>query len=274
MKKVILLLAVFLGLAYWSSTVAQVRSEQVVIKVDSNNVIKLKARLFGNFKQLEGLTRNQRIDYLAENYDVGFLFENFRELGWEVAQKPMGNHFFRENTEGVDTLTIITELSNVPINTDHYVQTYFKPKNQKYKFRLDGTEAIGSRVNDFLCEVVSVSLNNNRLVVEKNDTVTLVADAIMEDECTQELTYDWKFSTYDEVIDTVITDTTIYDTTYVNSDWKNWGSGRAGFISAEGNTLVFEVMNNNWDNRRWTVYVSSGVGREVKSNNFRLRVAQ
>jgi len=265
MRKLILLLIIFS-----TSLFAQPKSEKVVIKKIANNVIELRAKLYGNFKELEGLTKAERTIYLGENYSVGFLFENYRQLGWEIPQKPMGDHKFRENLNGKDTLIIITDLTNAPIGVNYYVETYFKPKSEKYKFRLDGTEAIGDKLQDFLCEVADVRIDK-KMFADKNDTVTVTSSVTMEEGCSQTLTYNWKFRTYNQVIDTIATDT--YDTSYVYSAWKNWNSNRNGYISADKD-LVFQVMSKKWNKRQWTVYVDSGVGKAKKSNNFTLRVNQ
>ncbi len=170
----------------------------------------------------------------------------------------MGDHAFREGT--IDTLTIITTLTNVELHKDHFCEVYFKPYNQKYKFHLDGTETVGQKINDYLCEVGEITITD-RAVVDKDDTVKIDATVFMESECTQTLSYQWKYRTYDEATQTY-------------SDWLNWTNGRSGAISMTLNEVVFKVMSKNWDKRQYAIWVNSGVGSEKKSDNFTLRVTQ
>lgn len=256
MKKLIILTIVYLTCLLWVNSLSQVKTEQVTVKKISENVIELRARLFGVFTDLKGKNKNQRTDYLNQNYKVGFLFENFKDLGWEVSNKPMGDHAFRGGA--IDTLTIITTITNAELNKDHYCEVYFKPYNQKYKFRTDGTEAIGTKLQDYLCEVQDVTITD-RVTTVKNDTVTIVASVSMEDVCSQTLSYQWKYRTYDTATETY-------------SDWLNWTNGRSGAVSMTMNEVKFIVMSNNWDKRQWSLFVSSGVGAGKKSNNFTLRV--
>lgn len=236
---------------------AQVRTEQVSIKKIDENVVELRARLYDVFTQLRGKNKNQRTAYLNDSCRVGFLFENFTDLGWEVAHKPMGDHAFREGV--IDTLTIITTLTNVELNKDRFCEVYFKPYNQKYKFRLDGTETIGQKINDYLCEVGEITITD-RVVASKDDTVKIDASVFMESECNQTLSYQWKYRTYDDSLG--------------YGEWLNWTNGRSGAMSMTLNEVVFKVMSKNWDKRQWAVWVDSGVGSEKKSDNFTLRVNQ
>ena len=254
-----------------TSLFAQIKSEKVIVTKIDANTIELRAKLYGKFDDLRELNNANRLTYLLTEYDVGFYVENYRQLNWDSGAKTIGKvNSFRDGLGLNDTLAFSTTLTNLPLSEDINVLVYFKPKNNRYKFRLDGTEEIGTRLQDFACEPEDAAIEPTRLRVEKNDTITLSASAFVDDFCSQELEYGWEFRTYDEVI--TVNDT-ISDTTYVYSDWMNFGSGRNGYISEADNQLTFEAMNKNWDNRQWRVKVSNSVG-ESYSNRFTLRVNQ
>lgn len=265
MKKLKILLAVyFLLLLAVQNLEAQPKFEKVTITVIEENVIELKAKMYGRFDELSGMNKAQAKTYLLQNYGVGFQVENYRELGWEIPTKPLGEiNVLRIYESARDTIVYSTTLGNIPRNKLFVIKPYFSPNFNRYAFRYEG-DAVGTRLQDYLCEPASVSLSESRLFVNPGDTVTIFGNVIMEESCNQEIDYSWEFKR----------DTSSVDSVVAFTDWMNWGEGRNGSIEIADNYIKFETMNKNWDRRRWRVSVSSGIGREVRSKIFVLRVNQ
>lgn len=219
----------------------QAKFSDVVITVDTTNVVELKAKLYGKFDDLSGKNKTQALAYIDSFYDAGFWVENFRVLDWDSPSKPIGViNKLRINEGERDTIVYSTTLTNLP-DTHIIVRAKFSPKLSAYVFRFTGNESIGSRLQDDICEPYSTQLDKSNLTVNVGDTVTLTASVQMYDDCKDPIPYDWEFRRDTSSVDTVIA----YD------DWVNWTESRNGSLEITDNYIKFIVQNNSWDNRLW-----------------------
>jgi hypothetical protein len=278
MKKLIILTIIYFTLFVVGINLeAQIMANKTKVKrYNSENRTELIGELVGDFNVLDGVWGTDNIaDTLSKYFNVGFYFEGHNTDGNYINEfKPMGYVAYtkRKVPEDEDTVVFRTDLTNIILDTNYYcyasiVQRPNMTDNTVVKFRIDGTENEGQLVQDIACEpqLTTKQVQSEKWIYDKGDTVTFYVEPFAESWCDTNFTYEWYISVPDSV------DSLNNAITYKN-EYK-WTDARQGSVSYDGNSITFEVLWKNWNDRKWRVEVTNSLGT-VSSWYRKLKVNQ
>lgn len=240
MKRVIILLVIFLGLAYWSSTFAQVTIDTATVQYNDNTT-----RIYGRATFVNTPS--------ADEYKIGFLFgESYNDLNFI----PMGSYSWNGTLK---QLTFWTDLTNLEVDSKDYYTPYIQPKHQIRKF------LVGGDGEDLICEPVIESASGTlRGSVGEQLTFSVTMEE-REESCSYNYQWQYKLATEVEVYDTTSLEPLTIDTTLTYEYPENWNN--IGTNSSEWTT---PILNLNHNMALVRVVVSNTSGEAIKQGKIQV----